>query len=102
AEDVMPWINLVPKRLPDQRDSERQFLPRRIQHVLELDEDRLRGFRSEIGRALFIFGGADESLEHEVERARLCKIFATTVRTLLLFAELVGPQPRFAGPAIDH
>jgi len=65
---IISRIDLVPERLPDLRDPKRQFLPRRIEHILELDEYRLRRLRAKIGHAVLVFRRPDERFEHQVKR----------------------------------
>ena len=77
-------INFVAECFSDLRNPERQFLPRHIEDIFELNEDRLRRFRTEISDARFVFSRADVSFEHQIERARLSQIFPATNRTLLL------------------
>ena len=70
-ERKVAGINLVPKRLAYLANPERRLLTRHVQHVLELREDRLRGFRSQIRGVLLALNGPDARLEHEIERTRL-------------------------------
>src|SRR5262245_7618504 len=53
TEGVVPWIDLVPKRLADLRNPERQLYSRTIHHVFEVREDALRSFRSQIRHSRF-------------------------------------------------
>ena len=69
AEGEIARRHFVAERLAGLRDAERDFLAGRLQHVLELREDRLRRFRPEIGDAVITLHGTDVSLEHQVERA---------------------------------
>ena len=48
AEGEIARRDFVAERLADLRDAERDFLPRRFQHIFELRENRLRGFGAEI------------------------------------------------------
>jgi hypothetical protein len=52
-------------------DAERDLLPRRLQHVLEVDEDALRGLGAQVGQAGFVFHRAQVGAEQAVEHARL-------------------------------
>ena len=48
AEDEVPRGDLVAERLADLRDTERRFLACGRLHVLEVDEDALRGLEAQI------------------------------------------------------
>src|SRR5271155_3185810 len=48
-EDEVAGGYLVAERLPDLRDPERGLLAGELQHVLEVDEDALRGLRAQVG-----------------------------------------------------
>src|SRR5712691_5542714 len=67
AEQEVARCDLVAERLTDLRDAERRLAPRELRHVLEVDEDALRGLRSQIRARRRIFHRADLRLEHEVE-----------------------------------
>ena len=54
AEGEIARRDLVAERLADLRDAERHFLPRGFQHIFELRENRLRGFRAEIGDVVIV------------------------------------------------
>ncbi len=73
AEGEIAGIDLVPKRLADLANAERDPLPRNLQHVLELRKDRLRGLGTEVGDILLAFDRANVGFEHQVELARLRK-----------------------------
>ena len=51
AEDEVAGRDLVAERLADLRDAERRLLARELQHVLEVDEDALRGLGAQEDRA---------------------------------------------------
>ena len=70
-EDEVARGDLVAERLADLADAERDLLPRRLQHVLEVDEDALRGLRAQVGQAGFVLDRAQVGAEQAVEHARL-------------------------------
>src|SRR5690242_14997651 len=70
SESEIARIDFVPERFPDLRDAEGQFFARNVENILELNKDRLRCFGTQIGDTRFVFGCADVSLEHQIERAR--------------------------------
>ncbi|MGC4011518.1 MAG: hypothetical protein QM805_22480 [Pseudomonas sp.] len=47
---------------------------REVEHVVEVDEDGLRGLGAEIGDGVIVLDGADVGLEHQVEGARPVKL----------------------------
>src|SRR5256885_8176425 len=55
AEDEVARRDLVAKRFADLRDAERQLAARRLQHVVEIDEDALRRLGAEIGHRSVFF-----------------------------------------------
>ncbi len=71
AEGEVARSDLVAKALAHLGDAERHAYARAIEHVLEIDEDALRGFRTQEGRILFAPQRPDRRLEHQVELARL-------------------------------
>ena len=74
AEDEVAGRDLVAERLADLGDPERRLLARELQHVLEVDEDALRGLRAQVGGRAGLLDGADRRLEHQVEVARLGQV----------------------------
>src|SRR5207247_4999566 len=70
TEGEVARIDLVAKRLPNLANAERHLLTRGFEHVLELRENRLRGFGTKISNAVGILDRADVGLEHQVELAR--------------------------------
>src|SRR5207244_274865 len=105
AKSKIARIDFVPKRFPDLRDAERQFLARCFENILELNENRLGRFGPQISERRFVLGRTDVSLEHEVERPRLGQVPAPAYGALLhifFLDELVGAQSRFARSTIDH
>jgi hypothetical protein len=70
AEGVIARRNLVAKGFADLSNAERCFLPRTVEHVLELRENRLRGFRTEINLVFIRLHRPGPAFEHEIERTR--------------------------------
>ena len=64
-------IDLVAEALADLRDAEGQLDAAGVDDVLEVGEDPLRGLGPEIGDVRLALQGADERLEHQVERPGL-------------------------------
>ena len=56
--------DLIAKRLADLGNAERNLLTGRLQHVLELGENGLRGFRTQIGDILVRLNGTHIGLQH--------------------------------------
>ena len=108
AEGEIARRDLVAKRLADLRNAERDFLPRSLQHVLELRENRLRGFRAEIGDVLVRFERPTMRLEHQVEGPRLGLLAVAGVHHLAWFLRagnfvgLVGAETALARFAVNH
>src|SRR5436190_2966754 len=108
-EDEVAGGDLVAEGLADLRDSERRLLAGELQDVLEVDEDALRGLRSQIGDRPGLLHRADRRLEHEVEFAGLSQIALRALagvdrglaRTLCVL-ELVGPEALAARPAVHQ
>ena len=71
AKGEIARLDFVAKRFADLANAERHFLARDFQHVLELREDGLRGFRPEISDVVLALHRPDVGLEHQVERTRL-------------------------------
>ena len=71
AEQEVLRVELVAERLADLRDAEGRTHPRRLHHVLEVDEDALGRFGTEVDGVRGVFDGAYERLEHQVEVANL-------------------------------
>src|SRR6185437_4295916 len=70
-EDEVARGDLVAEGLSDLADAERDLLPRRLQHVAEVDEDALRGLRAQVSQPGVVFYRAQVSAQHQVEHARL-------------------------------
>ena len=70
-EDEVARGDLVAERLADLADAERDLLARGLQHVLEVDEDALRGLRAQVGQARLVLDRAQVGAEQAVEHARL-------------------------------
>src|SRR5258707_6734074 len=71
AKNEIARGHFVAKRLADLRDTERQFAPAGVEHVMEVYKDALRSFRTKIDERIGIVLGrrANVSLEHQVEMA---------------------------------
>src|SRR5205814_6853824 len=80
AEDEVAGGDLVAERLADLRDAERQLAPRRLQHVVEVDEDALRRLRTQVRDRRVLLHGPHEGLEHEVELARRRELALAALR----------------------
>ena len=74
AEDEVPRRDLVAEGLADLRDPERGLAARELGDVLEVDEDALRGLRSQVDVDARLLDRADPRPEHEVELARLGEV----------------------------
>ena len=61
--------NLVSEGLADLADAERELASRRALNVREVDENALRGLRTQIAGRRRVLGHADGRLEHEVKLA---------------------------------
>ena len=100
AEDEVPGRDLVAERLPDLGDAERRAARGRVEHVLEVGEDRLRRLGSEIGERGAVVHGADSGLEHQVERTRLGQVVGAAFRTAAI--NMVGAPARLACAAVHE
>src|SRR4029453_14927448 len=70
SECEIAGIDLIPESLPDLRDAEWQLLAGHFENVLELNEDRLCGFRPQICDRAFFGSRANMRLEHQIELPR--------------------------------
>src|SRR5215475_5918057 len=64
AERKIARRDLISKRLTDLGDSERQFLPRSLKDIVEVDKDSLSGFRPEINFDCRFLHRTERSFEH--------------------------------------
>src|SRR2546423_4796467 len=71
TENVIARSDLVSKGLADLANAEWDFLAGGFEDVLELDENRLSGFGTEICNIVFALDWPDVRLQHQIERARL-------------------------------
>ena len=87
TEGKVSGCDFIPERLADLSDSERNFLSGRTLHVLEIDKNALRGFRTEINGILRVLRNALERLEHQVKLPDIRKIVFSAAGTgdLMLF-----------------
>ena len=72
-----------------------------VEHVLEVGEDRLRGFGAQIRKTAAVIHGPDGSLKHEVEVSGFGQVTGAAVRALRRL-QVVGAESAFAVSAIDH
>ena len=66
----LPGVISLRKALADLPDAEGQLAPHRLEHVVEVDEDALRGLRAQVGDRGVLLDRPHEGLEHQVELAR--------------------------------
>ncbi len=71
TEHELTWSDLVSERLAHLGDPERKFETIGAADVLEVGEDPLRRFRSEVDQVLLRIDRAHVSAEHEMKRLRL-------------------------------
>ena len=81
TEGEVTRCDLVTEGLTDLTDTERKLLTGRTLHVLEVDEDTLRGLRTEIYGILRVLGYTLECLEHKVELTDTGEVMLTAGRT---------------------
>src|SRR5205085_6812639 len=74
AENEVPGCDLVPESLADLGDAERRLAPGELEHVLEVDEDALRGLGTQEDAGGVVANRPHEGLEHQVELARLAQL----------------------------
>jgi len=67
AEDEVARRDFVAEGFTDLADAERQLFAGGALDIGEVDEDALRGFRTQIDGVFRVFGNALEGLEHQVE-----------------------------------
>ena len=70
TEDEVARGNLVTEGLAHVGDAERRLLAGRGHHVLEVHEDALRGFRTQIVQGVLVLDRAEVGAQHHVEVAR--------------------------------
>ena len=109
TEDEVPGSDLVAERLADLCDAKRRLLARKLEHVLEVDEDALGSFWTQVDRGSGFFDGTHGRLEHQVEVTGLGQVtFAVLSRALrgLLAAvrrvHVVSTKAELARSAVDH
>src|SRR5207248_4271562 len=101
--------DLVAERLADLRDPDRGLPSRELEHVLEVDEDSLRGLWPEVGGRPRLFDRAEPRRQHQVELTRLRQVAVRCLARMLArlaaalrLVECVGAKPQLARPAIDE
>ena len=125
TEDEVTRSDFVTERLTDLTDTERDARADIIDNVLEVNEDTLSRFRTEVNLVAFAFDDADFGLEHQVECAGLgpiglaaCGAFNLVVHHHLVdfvkiltgaaafaefvFQELVSAETFVAGQAVHQ
>src|SRR6266508_1847473 len=114
AEEEVARRDLVAEGLADLRDAERRLPARELEHVLEVDEDALRGLGAEVCESAGLLERAQPRREHEVEGARLGEValrrlpgplarLAATVHLLVLrVGDVVGAEAQLAGAAVHE
>ncbi len=109
AEDEVAGGDLVAEGLADLGDPEGRLLARELQHVLEVDEDPLRGLGAQVGGRARLLDGADRGLEHQVEVARLGQVALLGLAGMLggfapalQVPEVVGAEALPAGAAVHQ
>src|SRR5260370_16800838 len=73
AEGVIARVDLVAEGLASLSNSKRQFKPRAIEDVVEVDEDALSGFGAQVSNGRSVFQGSNVGLEHEIKLTRICE-----------------------------
>ena len=117
AEDEVARGDLVAEGLADLRDAERRLLAGRGHHVVEVDEDALRGLRAQVVQALVALHRAEVGLHQAVEHPRLGEgALVAAVRAVDLgqvgrrpavlvlerLLQVVGAEPLVAGLALGQ
>ena len=93
SEGEVPRRDLVAEALADLGDTERNFDPRAVADVLEVDKNALSSLGPEERRVLLVQHRADDGLEHQVELARVSQLAN-------LFTERTGNLAR--GSPVDR
>ena len=100
AEREIAGCDLIAEGLADLADAERQMLSRCSLHILEVDENALRGFGAKIQRVRSVFRDSLKRLEHQVELADIRPVELAAGRTGNL--ELVDKAHHLVvGPAVN-
>ena len=102
AEREVSRIDFVTEGLASLRDTERQLLAGGDADRVEIDENRLAGFRTQPCDMLFIEYRADERLHHEVEFARFGQSLGAAVRAGRGVVHLIDAVAAFAVHAVRH
>ena len=101
TEDEVTRSDFVTERLTDLAHTERNARADVIDNVLEVDEDTLGGFRTEVNLVAFAFDHTDFGLEHQVKCAGLGPVGLAAGRTfnLVVHHHLVDFVKVLAGAA---
>ena len=102
AEDEVAQGDLVAERLALLSDAKGQPTTGRREHVLEVDEDALRGLGPQIGLRARPGNRANLGTEHEVELARLGELADHATSRACRTLEMVRTEALLALEAIDH
>ena len=102
TENEILRCNFIAVCLADLSYTKRKLAICRIQNVFEIDENALRGFRSEVGDVLIVFDRSDCRLEHQIKRARFGQVVESAFRTLFAGLDLVRSKALFTLAAVDQ
>ncbi len=100
AEGEVARGDLVAEGFADLADAERNLAPGCPLDILEIDENALGGFRTQVNLGLAVLGDALEGLEHQVELADIGEIMAAAIGAGNLLFPDIGDQPVVV-PAVD-
>ena len=100
AEHEVARRDLVAEAAAELGDPEGGLAAHRRHHVQEVDEHPLGGLWPQVGNGGLVLDGADEGLEHEVERPGLGEIGGAAVRAGAV--DLVGAPALVARPTVDE
>ena len=79
TEDEVAGGDLVTEGLTDLTDAEGKLLTGGTSHVVEVDEDALCSFGTEVDRARAFLGNTDKGLEHQVELTDRGEVAASAI-----------------------
>ena len=102
TENKILRCNFIAICLTDLSYAKRKLAICRIQHVFEIDENALSGFRSEVGDVLIVFDRSDCRLEHQIKRTRFGQIVESAFRTLFAGLDLVRSKALLTLAAVDQ
>ena len=102
AEDEVARDDFVAVGLAHLRNAEGQFTAGGIQHIFEVHEDVLGGFRAQVGDAGGILHGAVVRFKHHVELAGWQEVFAAAVLALGGIGHFIRAHTGFAIAALGE